>query len=39
MENTAFIALSRQSALGRQLSIVANNIANMNTTGFKGEKM
>ena len=39
MENTAFIALSRQSALGRQLSVVANNIANMNTTGFKGEKM
>ena len=39
MENTVFIALSRQSALGRQLSVVANNIANMNTTGFKGEKM
>jgi len=39
MENTAFIALSRQTALGRQLGVVANNIANMNTTGFKGEKM
>ncbi|MDP6573096.1 MAG: flagellar basal-body rod protein FlgF [Rhodospirillales bacterium] len=39
MENTAFVALSRQNALGRQLSVVANNIANMNTTGFKGEKM
>ena len=39
MENTALIALSRQSTLRRQMGVVANNIANMNTTGFKGEKM
>ncbi len=39
MENTALIALSRQGALRRQMGIVANNIANMNTTAFKGEKM
>lgn len=39
MENTGFIALSRQDALKRQMSVVANNIANMNTTAFKGEKM
>ena len=39
METTTLIALSRQSGLRRQLDIVANNIANMNTTGFKGEKM
>ncbi len=39
MENTSLIALSRQGALRRQMNIVANNIANMNTTGFKGEKM
>lgn len=39
METTTLIALSRQSGLQRQLDIVANNIANMNTTGFKGEKM
>ena len=39
MENTSFIALSRQSALRRQMDIVANNIANMNTSGFKAERM
>lgn len=39
MENTAFIALSRQDALQRQMSMIANNVANMNTTAFKGEKM
>jgi len=39
METTTFIALSRQSSLRRQMDVVANNIANMNTTGFKGERM
>lgn len=39
MENSTLIALSRQSGLQRQMDIVANNIANMNTNGFKGEKM
>ena len=39
MENTSFIALSRQGTLRRQMAIIAHNIANMNTTGFKGEKM
>lgn len=39
METTLLIALSRQSALRRQMDVVANNIANMNTTGFKSEKM
>ena len=39
MESTTYIALSRQSGLGRQLNVVANNLANMNTSGFKGEKM
>ena len=38
MENTLYIALSRQATLRREMSTVANNIANMNTTGFKGEK-
>ena len=38
MENTSLIALSRQAALKRQMDVVANNIANMNTTAFKGEK-
>jgi flagellar basal-body rod protein FlgF len=37
MENVSFIALSRATALERQMQIVANNVANMNTTGFKSE--
>ena len=39
METSTLIALSRQGGVRRQLDIVANNIANMNTTGFKGEQM
>jgi flagellar basal-body rod protein FlgF len=39
METTSYIALSRQTALRRQMDVVANNIANMNTAGFKGERM
>lgn len=39
MESTQIIALSREAALRRQMDVVANNIANMNTTGFKGEQM
>ena len=39
METSTLIALSRQGGILRQLDIVANNIANMNTTGFKGEQM
>ncbi len=39
MENTILIALSRQDALRRQMDLVAHNISNINTTGFKGQKM
>lgn len=39
MENTLLIGLSRQVALQRELDVVANNLANLNTTGFKGEQM
>ncbi|HYD70010.1 flagellar basal-body rod protein FlgF [Azospirillum sp.] len=39
MENPAYIALSRQMSLRRQLDVVANNVANMNTTGFKQQRM
>ncbi len=39
MQNTMYIALSRQAALQRQLDVVANNMANTNTMGFKGEQM
>ena len=35
MENTLLIGLSRQVSLARQLDVVANNVANLNTTGFK----
>ena len=35
MENTGYIALSRQTALRRQLDAIANNMANMNTTGYR----
>jgi flagellar basal-body rod protein FlgF/flagellar basal-body rod protein FlgG len=37
MENTLLIGLSRQMALRRELDVVANNIANLNTTGFKAD--
>ncbi len=39
MENSSLIALSRQDTLRRHLNIIANNLANMNTTGFKAKKM
>ena len=35
MENTLYIALSKQTALWRQLDMIANNLANVNTTGYK----
>ncbi len=37
MENATLIGLSRQVSLERELAVVANNIANLNTTGFKGD--
>ncbi len=37
MENAQLIGLSRQMALQRELDVVANNIANLNTTGFKAD--
>jgi flagellar basal-body rod protein FlgF len=39
MESPIYIGLSRQVALRRQLDVVANNIANMNTSGFRAERM
>lgn len=39
MENAQLIGLSRQSALRRQLDVISNNLANMNTTGFRGQDM
>ena len=37
MENTLLIGLSRQMVLQRELDVVANNVANLNTTGFKAD--
>ncbi|MBV8792727.1 MAG: flagellar basal-body rod protein FlgF [Pseudolabrys sp.] len=37
MQNAALVGLSRQVALQRELDVVANNIANMNTIGFKAD--
>jgi flagellar basal-body rod protein FlgF len=39
MQNATYIALSRQMALQRQMDVVANNMANLNTPAFKGEQM
>lgn len=39
MENAPLIGLSRQIALQRQMEVVANNLANINTFGFKAEKV
>jgi flagellar basal-body rod protein FlgF len=35
MENALLIGLSRQTALARELDVIANNMANVTTNGFK----
>jgi flagellar basal-body rod protein FlgF len=37
MENALLVGLSRQMTLRRELDVVANNVANINTTGFKAD--
>lgn len=37
MENAIYATLTRQSGLMREMQVVANNIANMATTGFRRE--
>jgi flagellar basal-body rod protein FlgF len=39
MDNALYVGLSRQMTLRREMDIVANNIANMDTTGFKVESL
>jgi flagellar basal-body rod protein FlgF len=39
MSNALSIALSAQTALRRQMEVVANNVANSSTPAFKGERM
>lgn len=35
MENALLVSLSRQMALARELDVIANNVANVGTNGFK----
>jgi flagellar basal-body rod protein FlgF len=37
MQNALLVGLSRQMALGREMDVVANNIANVDTTGYKAD--
>src|SRR4051812_28209396 len=39
MDNALYVGLSRQMVLRRELDVVANNIANADTTGFKVESL
>lgn len=39
MDNATYVALSRQLTLRRELDVTANNLANMNTTGYKFEQL
>jgi flagellar basal-body rod protein FlgF len=38
MENTLLVGLSRQMTLERQMDVVSNNVANVNTAGFKADR-
>lgn len=37
MENATYTSITRQSGLMREMAMVANNIANANTTGYRGQ--
>jgi len=37
MQNAILVGLSRQVGLAREMDVVANNIANLNTTGYKAD--
>ena len=39
MNNTILVALSQHTALRLQMAVIANNIANSNTAGFKSERV
>lgn len=39
MDNTLYVGLSHQMAMRRHMDVVANNLANMNTTAFKRESV
>jgi flagellar basal-body rod protein FlgF len=39
MENAQLVALSRQSILRNHLDVIANNMANINTSGYKSQNL
>ncbi len=39
MENAILVTLSRQMTLQRKMDVIANNMANMNTAGFKSDEL
>ncbi|MCK5745045.1 MAG: flagellar basal-body rod protein FlgF [Oricola sp.] len=39
MDTSLYVSLSHRVAVNRELEIVANNLANMNTTAFKAERV
>lgn len=39
MDNGIYIALSKQLAQFRQMAVIANNVANVNTAGYQGDQM
>lgn len=39
MENAQLVGLSRQVTLRRQMDLIANNLANINTNGFKAQTL
>jgi flagellar basal-body rod protein FlgF len=39
MDNATYVGLSRQIVLRREMDIIANNIANLDTSGFKVESL
>jgi flagellar basal-body rod protein FlgF len=38
-ENLAYVALSKQMAMRRELDVIANNLANMNTTAYRANRV
>jgi flagellar basal-body rod protein FlgF len=38
MENALLVGLSRQTVLERQIDVIANNVANVNTAGYKADR-
>ncbi|MBI3517521.1 MAG: flagellar hook-basal body complex protein, partial [Proteobacteria bacterium] len=39
METPTYIALSKQAAMVRDMDVVANNIANASTNGYRGDRV